>query len=92
MGRRTTVMSLIDAVAAIALLMDFLVGTAFGVFVTVCAALNREDKRYSLWGTPPDSASAGTRILVGVGFRGVPQGHSPRHPDQRLRRGRRPGK
>jgi hypothetical protein len=79
-------MSLIGAVAAIALLMDFLIGIAFGVFATVCAAFNREDRRYSLWGVPPDSASAGTRILAGVGFRSARPEHFPHNPKQQPRR------
>jgi len=57
------------AVAGIALFMIFLFGVLFGALVIVSRSINREDRRKSLKGTPPDAACGGTRGLVGVSRR-----------------------
>jgi hypothetical protein len=81
-------MGIIDAVIAIALLMDFLVGIGCGTFVTVCRSSVIEDKKYSLWGASPGPARAGARILLGFGTRDAPPGGSPHYFDRRVRQGR----
>jgi len=62
-------MSYIDAMAGIMLLIIFLFAVLLGVVLIVSCSSNREDRRRSLKGTPPDAASAGTRWLVGVARR-----------------------
>jgi hypothetical protein len=80
-------MNLINALVAIALLMDFLVGVALGVFVTVCAACLREDRQRTLRHTPLDLMSAGTRVLAGVGLRKARLRRPPGYPGQQPRQG-----
>ena len=67
----------IGAVAGIALLMIFLFGVLFGVLVIVSRSSNREDKRKTLKGAPPDVACGGTRWLVGVSRRDYQPGQPP---------------
>lgn len=67
------------AVAGVALFVFFLFGVLFGVLVIVSRSFNREDRRRSLKGTPPDAACGGTRRLVGVSRRDYQEGElSPR--------------
>ena len=63
-----------DAVAAIALFTIFAFGIMLGAIAITAWSINREDRRRSLKGTPPDHACAGTRRLVGVGRRDVGPG------------------
>lgn len=72
----------IEAVAGVALLMTFLFGVILGIVVIASYAINREDKRSSLKGTPPDSACSGTRWLVGVGRRDYRPGQAPYFPGE----------
>jgi hypothetical protein len=62
-------MSGIDVVMAITILIVFLFGIMFGLIVIVSRASNREDKHYSVKGTPPDNACGGARRLVGFSHR-----------------------
>jgi hypothetical protein len=55
----------------IAILAMFLIGVTFGVLAVVCAAIKREDRKFSLKGAAPDAAARGTRVLTGVGSRGA---------------------
>jgi hypothetical protein len=75
------------AVAGIALFVIFLFGVLFGVLVIVSRSFNREDRRKSLKGLPPDAASAGTRWLVGVSRRDYQAGQYPRGPGEAPGRG-----
>jgi hypothetical protein len=75
------------AVAGIALFMIFLFGVLFGVLVIVSRSFNREDRRKSLKGLPPDAASAGARWLVGVSRRDYQPGQLPPRPYQESGRG-----
>jgi hypothetical protein len=70
------------ALAGIALFVIFLFGVLFGVLVIVSRSFNREDRRRSLKGTPPDAACSGTRRLVGVSRRDYQQGESYPRPDE----------
>lgn len=63
-----------DAVGAIALFTIFAFGIMLGVIVIMAWSINREDRRRSLKGTPPDNVCGGTRRLVGVGRRDVRPG------------------
>ncbi|HEX4830597.1 MAG TPA: hypothetical protein VH478_05830 [Trebonia sp.] len=74
-------MNLIDTLAVIALLIDFLIGAVAGIFVTVCAAVLTEDRRrHGLRDRPRDAAEAGTRKFVGAYYRDGHPGHFPRGP------------
>ena len=59
----------VDAVAAVALFTTFAFGILLGVMAIMAWSFNREDRRRSLKGEPPDLACGGTRRLVGVGRR-----------------------
>ena len=63
-------MSFIEQLSAIALLIDFLVGVAFGVFGSASLASRREDREYSLVHAPPDPLCDGMRVIQGVYTRG----------------------
>src|ERR1700722_3711466 len=63
-------MSFIEQLSAIALLIDFLVGVAFGVFGSASLASRREDREYSLVHAPPDPLCDGVRVFQGVYTRG----------------------
>jgi hypothetical protein len=75
------------AVAGIVLFVIFLFGVLFGVLVIVSRAFNREDRRKSLRGTPPDAACSGTRWLVGVSRRDYQQGDYSQRPEEGLGHG-----
>jgi hypothetical protein len=66
--------------------MIFLFGVLFGVLVVISRSFNREDRRKSLKGTPPDAACGGARWLVGVSRRdhqpGQQPGQYPRGPSE----------
>ena len=68
---------------AILFLIVFLFGIMSGIFVIVCWASNREDKKNSLKGPPPGNGCGGTRMLVGVGRRDTRRAPPPRRPGQR---------
>jgi hypothetical protein len=68
------------AVAGIALFIIFLFGVLFGVLVIVSRSFNREDRRKSLRGTPPDAACGGTRWLVGISRRDYQDSQHSRYP------------
>jgi hypothetical protein len=70
------------AVAGIALFMIFLFGVLLGVLAIVSRSLNREDRRRSLKGTPPDAACSGTRRLVGVSRRDYQPSEFPSRPGE----------
>jgi hypothetical protein len=70
------------AVVGIALFMIFLFGVLFGALVIVSRSFNREDRRKSLKGTPPDAACSGTRWLVGVSRRDYQHSDFPPGPDE----------
>jgi hypothetical protein len=70
------------ALAGVALFVIFLFGVLFGVLVIVSRSFNREDRRRSLKGTPPDAACGGTRRLVGVSRRDYQQSEFPPRPDE----------
>ena len=59
----------IDVIMAITILIVFLFGIMFGFIVIVSRSSNREDRRYSVKGDPPDYACSGTRRLVGFSHR-----------------------
>jgi len=63
-------MSFIEQLSAIALLIDFLFGVAFGVVGSASLASRREDRGYSLVHAPPDPVCDGVRVLQGVYTRG----------------------
>ena len=78
-----------DAAAGILLLIIFLAGVMIGVIVIVSRASIREDKHYSVKGTPPDNACGGARSLVGFSHRD--EGGQPR-PEGRALQGRPSGR
>src|SRR5580698_5683187 len=63
-------MSFIEQLSAIALLIDFLFGVAFGIVGSASLASRREDRDYSLVHAPPDSLCDGARVIQGVYTRG----------------------
>ena len=63
-------MNFIEQLSAIALLVDFLFGVAFGVIGSASLASRREDCDYSLTHAPPDPLCDGVRVLYGVYTRG----------------------
>jgi hypothetical protein len=63
-------MSLIEQATAITLLIDFLLGVAFGVIGSASVASRREDRIYSLLHAPPDPVCEGARAIHGVYSRG----------------------
>jgi hypothetical protein len=70
------------ALAGVALFIIFLSGVLFGVLVIAARSFNREDRRKSLKGTPPDAACGGTRWLVGVRRRDYQQAELPDRLDE----------
>jgi hypothetical protein len=70
------------AVAGVALFIIFLFGVLLGALVIVSRSFNREDRRKSLKGTPPDAACDGTRRLVGVSRRDYQQSELLPHPGE----------
>lgn len=64
----------ISAVAGVALLIIFLFGIFLGIVVIASISFNRD----TLKGAPPDSASGGTRWLVGMRRRDCRPGQLPR--------------
>ena len=74
----------IGAVAGVALLIIFLFGIFLGIVVIASISFNRD----SLKGTPPDSASSGTRWLVGVSRRDHQPGQLPPSPEEGPGQGR----
>ena len=63
-------MSFIEQLSAIALLIDFLFGVAFGMVGGASLASRREDRDYSLVHAPPDPLCDGARVIQGVYTRG----------------------
>jgi hypothetical protein len=61
----------------------FLAGTLVGIFVIVCWASNREDKKRSIKGPPPGNGTGGVRHLTGVGKRGTTGDRFAARPPQR---------
>jgi hypothetical protein len=56
----------IEALTAIAILIDFLFGVTFGFVGGAIFGSRREDYYYSLVGAAPDPLSAGARVVHGV--------------------------
>ncbi len=56
-------MSFVESLTAIALLVDFLLGTVSGVVCGASLAFLREDRRYSLHAMAPDPLCEGARAL-----------------------------
>jgi hypothetical protein len=46
-------------------------GIMVGIVVMIAMAVRREDRRYTLTGTPPDAVACGVRRLAGVGLRDI---------------------
>ena len=63
-------MSFIEQLSAIALLIDFLFGVAFGIAGSASLASRREDRDYSLVHAPPGPLCDGARVIQGVYTRG----------------------
>ncbi len=59
-------MNFVEALSAIAILIDFLFGLTFGVVGGAILGSRREDYNYSLLQTAPDLLSAGARVIHGV--------------------------
>lgn len=63
-------MFLVDDLASLAVLIDFLVGVVVGLFGSVALASRWEDRRYSLLSLAPDPLCDGARVFQGVYTRG----------------------
>ena len=59
-------MNFIEALTAIAILIDFLFGVTFGFVGGTILGSRREDYNYSLLQVAPDPLSAGVRVIHGV--------------------------
>jgi hypothetical protein len=59
-------MNFIEALTAIAILIDFLFGVTFGFVGGAILGSRREDYNYSLLQVPTDPLSAGVRVIHGV--------------------------
>jgi hypothetical protein len=57
------------AIFAVLFLIVFIAGTLIGIFLIVCWASNREDRRKTIKGPPPGNGTGGVRHLTGVGRR-----------------------
>jgi hypothetical protein len=73
-------MNFVEALTAIAILIDFLFGVTFGFVGGAILGSRREDYYYTLLRAAPDPLSAGARVIHGVftrddGYRqGLPPG------------------
>lgn len=59
-------MNFVEALTAIAILIDFLFGVTFGFVGGARLGSRREDYRFSLLRAAPDPLSAGARVIHGV--------------------------
>ena len=59
-------MNFVEALTAIAILIDFLFGVTFGFVGGAILGSRREDYNYSLLQVAPDPLSAGVRVIHGV--------------------------
>ena len=59
-------MNFVEALTAIAILIDFLFGVTFGFVGGAILGSRREDYNYSLLQVAPDPLSAGARVIHGV--------------------------
>ncbi len=55
----------IEELTAVLLLVDFLLGVAFGVVGSAVHGSRREDRESTLLGTAPDPVSEGARLILG---------------------------
>jgi hypothetical protein len=59
-------MNFVEQLSAIILLVDFLLGVAFGVVGGSSRGSRREDRDKTLLGPAPDAVSAGARLVHGL--------------------------
>jgi hypothetical protein len=59
-------MNFVEALTAIAILIDFLFGVTFGFVGGAILGSRREDYHYTLLQAAPDPLSAGARVIHGV--------------------------
>jgi hypothetical protein len=59
-------MNFVEALSAIAILIDFLFGVTFGVVGGARLGSRREDQHYTLLKAAPDPLSAGARVIHGL--------------------------
>jgi hypothetical protein len=60
------IMNFVEALTAIAILIDFLFGVTFGFVGGAILGSRREDYDFSLLQVAPDPLSAGARVIYGV--------------------------